>query len=132
MLQRLYIKNYVLIKELEILFKEGLSVITGETGAGKSILLDAFSLLLGERADYRSILSLKEKCIVEADFNILENSFAKEWLQQENLDQNNIVTLRREIQPQNNKSRAFIQDTPVTLQQLQVFSSFFGRCTSSV
>lgn len=124
MLKRLYIKNYVLIKELEILFAEGLSVITGETGAGKSILLDALSLLLGERADYKSILSLEEKCIVEADFNIEGNSFAKEWLENENLDESNIVTLRREIQPQSNKSRAFINDTPVTLQQLQVFSSF--------
>ena len=117
MLIHLSIENYALIEKLDIDFSEGLSVITGETGAGKSILIGALSLILGKRADTHVLLNKSKKCIVEGSFNIknygLDNIFKKY-----KLDYENITILRREIN-KNGKSRAFINDTPVNLNLLK-------------
>ncbi|MCK4407142.1 MAG: DNA repair protein RecN, partial [Bacteroidales bacterium] len=119
MLKHLSIENYALIEKLNIDFSEGLSVITGETGAGKSILIGALSLILGKRADTQVLLNKSKKCIVEGSFNIknygLDNFFKKY-----ELDYENITILRREIN-KNGKSRAFINDTPVNLNLLKEF-----------
>lgn len=113
MLRRLTVKNYAIIRELDMGFGEGFTVITGETGAGKSILLGALGLALGERADTSVLLSKDEKCIVEADFNI--RGYDLEMLFEESgVDYEDDAILRREINPAG-KSRAFINDTPVTL-----------------
>ncbi len=117
MLQHLSIYNYTLIKELSIDFKEGFSVITGETGAGKSILLGALALLTGQRADTSVLLDKTKKSIIEAVFHIknygLENFFAEN-----DIDYDEQCIIRREITPQE-KSRAFINDTPVSLTVLR-------------
>ena len=117
MLQQLSISNYTIIQHLDILFKEGFSVITGETGAGKSILLDALSLVLGERADTAVLRDKNKKSVVEATFFIkhygLENYF-----HQNDIDYDDYCLIRREISPQG-KSRAFINDSPVSLNTLQ-------------
>jgi DNA repair protein RecN (Recombination protein N) len=117
MLQRLTIENYVLIDHLEIGFHQGLSVITGETGAGKSILLGALSLIVGQRADTGVLWDSSRKCIVEGTFFIgeynLENFFSNN-----ELDFEETAILRREISP-NGKSRAFINDTPISLAILK-------------
>jgi len=117
MLIKLSIKNYILIQELEIDFSGGLSVITGETGAGKSILLGALGLILGQRADSGILLDESRKCVVEGTFQIggynLENLF-----QINELDYDDMVILRREISP-GGKSRAFINDTPANLALLK-------------
>lgn len=117
MLASLLVKNYALIKDLEIDFQSGFSIITGETGAGKSILLGALSLLLGQRADTSVLSAPDEKCIVEGSFRIgaynLEDFFSKNEI---DYDKNTII--RREINP-NGKSRAFINDTPVNLAVLK-------------
>jgi DNA repair protein RecN (Recombination protein N) len=117
MLFKLSIGNYALIQELEIDFAPGLSVITGETGAGKSILLGALSLILGQRADTGVLLDPARKCIVEGSFNI-EGYNLEDFFESNELDFDNIISLRREIN-QNGKSRAFINDTPVGLGQLK-------------
>ncbi|CAN5581344.1 DNA repair protein RecN [soil metagenome] len=121
MLQRLFVKNYVLIEELEINLDKGLTIITGETGAGKSILLGALGLILGQRADSGALLKKDQKCIVEGVFNLsayqLENFFTEH-----ELDYSNDTTIRREINPEG-KSRAFINDTPVNLNTLKELSS---------
>lgn len=117
MLFKLSIGNYALIQELEIDFAPGLSVITGETGAGKSILLGALSLILGQRADTGVLLDPTRKCIVEGGFNI-EGYNLEDFFFNNELDYDNTITLRREIN-QNGKSRAFINDTPVSLGQLK-------------
>lgn len=113
MLRRLTVKNYAIIRELDMGFGEGFTIITGETGAGKSILLGALGLVLGDRADTSVLLSKDEKCVVEADFNIrgydLEELFVSCGV-----DYEDDAILRREITPAG-KSRAFINDTPVTL-----------------
>lgn len=113
MLVKLSIENYALIQELEIDFASGLSVITGETGAGKSILLGALSLILGHRADTSILLDPARKCIVEGSFNI-EGYNLEPFFESQELDFDNTITLRREIN-QSGKSRAFINDTPVGL-----------------
>ncbi len=117
MLQRLTIENYALIDTLEISLDKGLTVITGETGAGKSILIGALSLILGERADTTVLLDSQRKCIVEGTFRVggygLEPFFTTH-----ELDYDDLAILRREI-GQNGKSRAFINDTPVTLALLK-------------
>ena len=117
MLNNLYINNYALIEKLEIEFHDGFSVITGETGAGKSILLGALSLILGKRADTSVLFNKKAKCIVEGQFDIsslkLESFFSEH-----NLDFEKQSVLRREIAV-NGKSRAFINDTPVNLSVLK-------------
>ena len=116
MLRSLSISNYALIRELKISFSPGLTTITGETGAGKSILLGALSLILGQRADTAALLDKEKKCIVEGMFD--GNGDALDRLLSENdLDPGDQVILRREISP-NGKSRAFVNDTPVNLQTM--------------
>ncbi|MCW5911592.1 MAG: DNA repair protein RecN [Cyclobacteriaceae bacterium] len=121
MLTHLTIKNYALIKHLELSPAGGLNVITGETGAGKSILLGALGLLLGNRADSKTLWDENEKCIAEGIFEIgkygLEKLFAAE-----NLDYDTQAVLRREIAP-TGKSRAFVNDTPVTLDVMRKIGS---------
>ena len=120
MLRTLKIKNYALIDELQIDFKQGFTVITGETGAGKSILLGALSLLTGQRADTSVIKNKQEKCIVEANFNIKPYNLHK-FFKTNELDYFDETIIRREIAP-NSRSRAFINDTPVNLQTLKQLS----------
>ncbi len=122
MLQKLSIKNYALIAELQLNWNANLTIITGETGAGKSILLGALGLLLGDRADSDVLFDKNKKCVVEADFNIdqleLEDFFASNEL---DYDTKHCV-IRREIAP-GGKSRAFINDTPVTLPVLRLLTA---------
>ena len=114
MLKQLYIKNFTLIDELNISFDSGFSVITGETGAGKSIILGAINLLLGQRADTKVIKAEKDKCIIEAHFN-LKNYDLDAFFQENDIDYDpEDCILRREIN-KNGKSRAFINDIPVQL-----------------
>ncbi|OFX87429.1 MAG: DNA repair protein RecN [Bacteroidetes bacterium GWF2_33_16] len=122
MLQSLYIQNYALINELEIDFKSGLNIITGETGAGKSILLGALSLILGQRADTTVLKDKSKKCFVEAKFVI--NKFeVKDFFKVNELDYEDITIIRREI-TDSGKSRAFINDTPVNISILKDLGTF--------
>lgn len=122
MLQSLYIQNYALINELEIDFKAGLNIITGETGAGKSILLGALSLILGQRADTTVLKDKSKKCFVEAKFKI--NKFEiKDFFKANELDYDELTIIRREI-TDSGKSRAFINDTPVNISVLKDLGSF--------
>jgi len=116
-LKHLYIRNFVLIDELEINFDSGLSVITGETGAGKSILLGALSLLKGKRADLVGIKDQSVKSIIEARIDVSKYRLRKQF-EKEDLDYQEEAIFRRELSPQG-KSRAFINDTPVRLEQMQ-------------
>ncbi|NNK54285.1 MAG: DNA repair protein RecN [Flavobacteriaceae bacterium] len=117
MITNLAIKNYALIDDIRVDFSSGLTIITGETGAGKSILLGALSLLLGKRADLSSVKDPSKKCVIEADFAIAGYDFEAIFTENDlDYDPNTIV--RREILP-SGKSRAFVNDTPVTLSQLQ-------------
>lgn len=116
MLKHLSIKNYALIDHLELDFYNGFSVITGETGAGKSIMLSALALILGKRADLKSIKSQDQKCIVEGSFQVSKKAFSS-FFASHDLDFEEISILRREISPAG-KSRAFINDTPVILDVL--------------
>lgn len=120
MLSRIYIKNFALIDALEVSLKNGLQVITGETGAGKSIILGALRLVLGERADIKSISKTEEKSIVETEFE-LNNRFKKFFIEND-LDYEHQTIIRREILP-SGKSRAFINDVPVTLDILKELTS---------
>ncbi len=120
MLSRIYIKNFALIDTLEVSLKNGLQVITGETGAGKSIILGALRLILGERADVKSIAKADEKSVVETEFS-LNNQFKKFFIEND-LDYEHQTIIRREILP-SGKSRAFINDVPVTLDILRELSS---------
>lgn len=119
MLQAIYIQNYALIDKLDIDFTPGFSVITGETGAGKSIILGAIGLLLGQRADVKAIKNGATKCIVEARFRIatygLEDFFAENDIE---YDEEECI-IRREVSA-NGKSRAFINDTPASLSQMKI------------
>ena len=117
MLIKLFVQNYALIRELDVEFENGLTIITGETGAGKSILLGALSLILGTRADSSVLLDKNEKCIVEGTFRIEEYEL-NEFFISNNIDYEPVSTLRREINPAG-KSRAFINDTPVTVNLLK-------------
>ncbi len=117
MLKSLFIKNYVLIRHLEIDFYPGFSIISGETGAGKSILLGAISLIVGQRADTGVLMDKKEKCIVEIRFT-LESDDLKPFFEENDLDYEEVTVIRREINS-NGKSRAFINDTPVNLPVLR-------------
>ncbi|WP_172915790.1 DNA repair protein RecN [Capnocytophaga canimorsus] len=117
MLTSLSIKNYALIDDLQIDFPEGFIIITGETGAGKSILLDALSLVLGKRADLSALRNTDEKCIIEAEFALEKYDFESVFTELD-IDYAPDTFLRREILP-SGKSRAFINDTPVTLDVLQ-------------
>ena len=117
MLNHLSVQNYALIDQLEVDFSEGLTIITGETGAGKSILLGALGLIAGSRADTQSLQDKTKKCIIEAAFNIKGYSL-NDFFNEHELDYEAVTTIRREINPEG-KSRAFINDTPVTLNQLK-------------
>ncbi len=122
MLNHLSVQNYALIDKLEIDFSNGLTIITGETGAGKSILLGALALIAGSRSDAQTLLDKTKKCIVEVTFNI-KGYALKDFFDEHELDYENTTTLRREINPEG-KSRAFINDTPVTLAQLKELTAY--------
>ena len=122
MLTSLQIENYAIIKSLKIPFHEGLTAITGETGAGKSILMGALSLILGNRADTDVLFDKSRKCIVEAAFNIRDLQL-QPWFSQFDLDYQDDTLIRREIN-EHGKSRAFINDTPVNLTTMKTIASF--------
>lgn len=117
MLKRLRIRNYALIDALEIDFSERLTIITGETGAGKSILLGALGLVMGERADNKLFYNDQEKCVVEAEFEVAKYDL-RDFFTQHELDYDPELIVRRELSPAG-KSRAFVNDTPVNNQVLQ-------------
>jgi len=122
MLQKLSIQNYAIIDELEIEFSNRLNAITGETGAGKSIIVGALGLILGERADSNVLVNKERKCFVEGIFQIKSKEEIKRFLEENELEANDELIIRREIGV-NGKSRAFVNDTPVTLSQLSELSS---------
>ncbi len=117
MLTALHIRNYAIIKEVDIVFNHNLNIITGETGAGKSILMGALGLILGERADTKSLMNVEDKCVVEGVFSI-KDYHLKSYFNANDLDYDETCILRREISP-NGKTRAFINDSPVNLVQLK-------------
>lgn len=123
MLQSLYIHNFTLIDHLEMDLRPGFSVITGETGAGKSILLGALSLVLGKRAEAALLRDSSKKCIIEAVFNVIKYPSLKVFFLENDLDYTDHCILRRELLP-SGKSRAFVNDSPVTLEVLSKVSSF--------
>jgi DNA repair protein RecN (Recombination protein N) len=120
MITSLSIENYALIEKLSVNFTDGFSVITGETGAGKSILLGALGLVLGKRADLTSLKNKEEKCVIEAHFSIKKYNI-EAFFTANDLDYETDTIIRREILP-SGKSRAFINDTPVNLSELQELS----------
>ena len=122
MLQKLHIQNYAIIDEIAIDFSASLNIITGETGAGKSILMGALSLILGERADSATLMDKEKKCMVEGFFTSNGRKEIKQFLKVNELDIEEELTIRREIAI-SGKSRAFINDTPVNLGQLKALSS---------
>ena len=117
MIRTLFIQNYALIESLDITFEDGFSVITGETGAGKSIMLGALALLLGQRADSKAIRQGASKCVIEAHFDVKDYHF-QSFFQTIDVDYDDDCILRREMYA-SGKSRAFINDTPVQLSQLK-------------
>ena len=121
MLDKLYIKNYAIIDHQEIEFSEGLNIITGDTGAGKSIMLGALALVLGARAESRVLFDTSKKAIVEAQFGNYPKTL-DQLLAQQDVDLSDEVIMRREILP-SGKSRAFINDTPVRLDFMRSISS---------
>jgi DNA repair protein RecN (Recombination protein N) len=122
LLKSLSIKNYALIDELHVNFNSGLTIITGETGAGKSILLGGLSLILGKRADQSHILDTSKKCIIEAVFDISRYNL-KSVFKAHDLDYDRETIIRREIHP-SGKSRAFVNDTPVNLNVLTILGTY--------
>ena len=122
MLKRLQIKNYALLEEVQIAFDKSLTVITGETGAGKSIMLGALGLVLGERADVNVLRDKQKKCIVEASF-LIEPYSLSSFFSEQGLDYETETIIRREIAP-DGKSRAFVNDSPVTLQVLKQLAQY--------
>src|SRR5574344_2181408 len=118
MLRSLFIQNYALIEKLDMRFESGFSVITGETGAGKSIMLGAIGLLMGQRADIKSIRQGEKRCVVEAHFDLSAYNL-QSFFDENELDYEDDCIIRREISS-NGKTRAFINDTPVQLAQLKV------------
>lgn len=123
MLSRLSIQNYAIIDRLEVDFSSNLNIITGETGAGKSIIIGALGLILGQRAESTVLLNKEKKCIVEGSFTgETSDDHVVKFLKEHELDINEEIVVRREIAP-NGKSRAFINDTPVNLSQLNQLSS---------
>src|SRR6201985_1755256 len=122
MLQRIHIQNYAIIDELDIELSQRLNVITGETGAGKSILMGALSLILGDRADSAVLLQRDKKCVVEGIFALAGKKEGAAFFAAHDLDADEEVVIRREIAP-SGKSRAFVNDTPVNLEALRSLSS---------
>ncbi len=122
MLSKLHIQNYAIIDDLAIDFSNNLNIITGETGAGKSILMGALGLILGERADSSVLQQKEKKCVVEGYFNSRHKTAVKQFLAANDLDAEDELVVRREIAV-NGKSRAFINDTPVNVNQLKALSS---------
>lgn len=122
MLQTLHIKNFALIEHLHIDFSGNLSIITGETGAGKSIVLGALGLVLGNRADLSSLKDKEQKCVVEAYFGIKDYNL-KDFFAENDMDYEEVTIIRREILP-SGKSRAFVNDSPVNLQELQQLGDY--------
>ncbi len=120
MLIKIEIQNYAIIEKLEIAFPEGLTIITGETGAGKSILLGALGLIMGNRADTKVLFDADKKCFVEATFDISHYGL-KTYFDEEGLDYHHEMIIRREIAP-GGKSRAFVNDSPVTLDVVQTIT----------
>src|ERR1700761_2869124 len=117
MLQKLSISNYALIDNLEISFDNRLNILTGETGAGKSIILGALSLILGQRAESRYFFNQQKKCVIEGLFQI-DGFQLKAFFEDNDLDHEDVTVLRREISA-DGKSRSFINDTPVNLTVLK-------------
>ena len=122
MLIHLSIKNFAIIEELETEFHNGFTAITGETGAGKSILLGALGLVLGDRADSSSLMNPEKKLVVEATFDIRNHPGVKQWLKEQQEEETEQLILRREIHT-TGKSRAFINDSPVTVAQLKTLTA---------
>ncbi len=122
MLQQLHIQNYAIIEEISIDFSSQLNVITGETGAGKSIIMGALSLIFGDRADTSVLLNREKKCFVEGIFKLEDRKDARLFLKENDLDTEDEITIRREITSAG-KSRAFVNDTPVNLEQLRGLSA---------
>lgn len=122
MLKSLKIKNYALIRKVELDFSKGMTVITGETGAGKSIILGALGLILGKRADSKSLFNPEKKCVVEASF-MLKDDRLKSFFKVHELDYERETIIRRELLP-SGKSRSFINDSPVNLKTLGQLSTF--------
>lgn len=122
MLKRLYINNFALINEMDVSFPSDLTVITGETGAGKSIFLEALGLVLGNRADVSILQSKTKKCVIEAEFNINKINL-KSFFKEHELEEDETLILRREINLEG-KSRNFLNDTPVSLNALKQLSAF--------
>lgn len=116
MIQRIYIKNYALIQELELEFPKGFVVITGETGSGKSILLGALQLALGARADHSILFNKEDKCVLEVEVKIDDDY--RQWFEDNDFDYEPISIIRRELSP-NGKSRLFVNDSPVTQNLLK-------------
>nr|MBR6146391.1 DNA repair protein RecN [Paludibacteraceae bacterium] len=121
MLRHLHIENYALITHLDIDFSAGFSTITGETGAGKSIIIGALGLLMGARADSKAITEGEQKCVIEAEFGVEEYGL-ESLFEEYDLDYSDVCTIRRELS-QNGKSRSFVNDTPVTLAPLKELSA---------
>jgi DNA repair protein RecN (Recombination protein N) len=117
MLTRLSISNYALIDEVNVSFDAALNIITGETGAGKSIMIGALGLITGNRADFSVLKNADKKCVVEAEFNLSALNLVKAFEEQD-IDFDEHTIIRREVLP-NGKSRAFVNDTPANLQQLK-------------
>src|SRR5574344_662690 len=122
MLQQLSISNYALIDQTKIEFDRGMSVITGETGAGKSILMGALGLILGQRADAQTLLDKEKKCVVEGTFDLSEHNL-KSLFDENDVDFEPQTIIRREILP-NGKSRAFVNDTPANASFLKSIASY--------
>jgi len=122
MIKTLQIKNYAIIEALEIQFSKGLTIITGETGAGKSILLGALGLIMGKRADTKALYDVTRKCVIEANFEVGRYAGLKPFFEANDIDYEEETVVRRELLP-SGKTRAFVNDTPVNLKVLQQLSN---------
>jgi len=125
MLLNLTIRNYAIIDQLELEFHSGLTALTGETGAGKSILLGALGLVLGDRADNDSIKQNSDHAEIVAEFDVANNTMVTAWLVEQALNTENECILRRRIS-RDGRSRAYINGTPVNLQLIGEFADIFG------
>ena len=121
MLKKLVINNFVTINNLNINFSNGFSVLTGQTGSGKSIIIGALNLISGERADFSKLNDKTKKIVIESEFDISNFDFHK-FFNHHDIDSHENLIIRREVLP-NGKSRSFINDTPVRLEVLKSFSS---------